>query len=201
MKPEDLFAAIGGVETYRLIQSELSIQQSSRKTEVEDSQMYQKKNRRLFPNIMVAVLIAAMLATTVFAAAGFILFESPKQMIDALFGNKTGYDDAAWSVPDYQGDVAAQYHSDRAPVDNSIAETLASQAETIGQSITYAGHTLTVDTNMYDAVTKCGFVTYTIENPNGLRPYSVGPTGEVFFPAGEQPPPLPCAPISTPTTT
>lgn len=147
--------------------------------------MYSKNHRRLFPNIMVAILIVAMLATTVFAAVGFILFDNPKQMIDTLFGNNTGYDNADWSVPDNKGDVAAEYHSDRTPVDASIAEELAPQAEAVGQSITYAGHTLTVDANLYDAATKCGFVTYTIENPNGIRSYNVGPTGEISFPYGE----------------
>lgn len=185
MKSEDLFAAIGGVESSRLERSELTVNQSSRNTHEEETKMYQKNHRRLFPNIMVAILIVAMLATTVFAAVGFILFDNPKQMIDTLFGNNTGYDNADWSVPDNKGDVAAEYHSDRTPVDDSIAEELAPQAEAVGQSITYAGHTLTVDANLYDAATKCGFVTYTIENPNGIRSYNVGPTGEISFPYGE----------------
>lgn len=147
--------------------------------------MYQKNHRHLFPNTLTAILIAVMLATTVFAAVGFILFDNPMQMIDTLFGNHTGYDHADWNVPDSQGDTAAEYHADRTPVDTGIAEALAPQAEVVGQSITYAGHTLTVDANLYDAATKCGFVTYTIENPNGIRAYAVDPTGEISFPYGE----------------
>lgn len=184
MNAEILFAAIGGLEASRLERTELTIHQSSSKTNVEESSMYQKK-RRFFPTVLVAVLITALLATTAFAAAGFILFDNPKQMIDKLFGSETGHDTAQWTVPDYKGDVAAEYHSERSSVDEQAAETLAPLVEPIGQSITFGGHTLTVDANMYDAATSCGFVTYTIENPNGIRPYTVFPDGEVEFPFGE----------------
>lgn len=182
MNAQDLFAAIGGVESTRLERSELTVQ-SSRTTQVEETNMYQSKKSRTFRSVLTAALIAAMLATTAFAATGYLLFDSPRQMIDTLFGNETGYDSADWSVPDYKGDVAAELHTDRAPVEAAAAETLVPQ--TVNQSMTWSGHTLTVDANLYDPVTKCGFVTYTIENPDGLREYAVQPNGEVWFPQGE----------------
>lgn len=185
MRPEDLFAAIGGVESSRLEQSEFTANQSSRVKNVEEKPMYAKNRNHLFPKILAAALIAVMLATTVFAAVGYLLFDNPKQMLDALFGNNTGYDDAAWSVPDYKGDIAAEYHSDRVPLEEGSAEALASHIRSVNQSVSYAGHTLTVDTNVYDSVTKCGFLTYTIEKTDGIRPYAVAPNGEVFFPYGE----------------
>lgn len=184
MNAEILFAAIGGLEASRLERTELTIHQSSSKTNVEESSMYQKK-RRFFPTVLVAVLITALLATTAFAAAGFILFDNPKQMIDKLFGNETGHDATQWTVPDNKGDVAAEYHSERVPVDEQAAEAMAPLVDPVGQSITFGGHTLTADANIYDAATNCGFVTYTIENPNGIRPYDVLPDGEVEFPFGE----------------
>lgn len=177
MTPEDLFSAIGGVESSRLERTELGMSSWNK----EETTMYAKKTRVL-RSVLIAAIVTVMLATTVFAA-GYILFENPKQMFDALFG-KT-YDNVEWSVPDYKGDVAAEFHSDRVPVDESVAETLEKSVETVGQSITWHGHTLTVDTNVYDAVTKCGFVTYTIENPKGIREYNVAPNGEVCFPYGE----------------
>lgn len=178
MKAEDLFTAIGGVETSRLERSEWKVQEQMGK--------YQRKTShfRLGRNILAAALIAAMLATTVFAA-GYLLFDSPKQMIDALFGRHPGQESSSWSVPDYKGDVAAEYHSDRVPVNEQAVENMAPHTQSIGQSITWAGHTLTVDASMYDAQTECGFVTYSIENPDGIRPYNVAPNGEISFPYGE----------------
>lgn len=184
MKSEDLFAAIGGLEASRLERSELNVKQSSQNHYEEETIMYQKKHR-LFPNLLVAVLIISLLATTVFAAVGFLLFDNPIQMLDTLFGSHAGHEAVDWGVSNNKGDIVAEYHSDRTPIDESVANQLAPEAEVIGRSITYAGHTLAVDANLYDAATKCGFVTYTIENPDGIRPYNVGPTGEVTFPGGE----------------
>lgn len=183
MKSEDLFLAIGNVESSRLQRSELMMQSSD--DEMEETSMYQKKTNRIFHNVLVAVMIAATLATAAFAAVGYTLFDNPKDMLDTLFGNKTGYDDAAWTVPNYKGDVAAQYHSERVSVDETISGSLADQAEPVGKSMTWAGHTLTVDANLYDPATQSGFLTYTIENPNGIRAYDVEPNGEVYFPYGE----------------
>lgn len=183
MKSEDLFLAIGGVESSRLERTELSLRQSSAKQK-EETTMYQSKRTRIVHNTLVAVLIAATLATAAFAAVGYTLFDNPKDMLDTLFGNKT-YDSATWTVPNYKGDVAAQYHSERVSVDETISGSLADQAEPVGKSITWAGHTLTVDANLYDPTTQSGFLTYTIENPNGIRTYAVAPNGEIGFPNGE----------------
>ena len=38
---------------------------------------------------------------------------------------------------------------------------------------------------MYDKVTKCGLLTYTIENPDGLPHYEVDNNGKIWFPGGE----------------
>ena len=183
-KQEALFRAIGQLEESQLAQSEHTMLNLSHAQ--EDKNMDNKKcKRRILPNILVAILIVTMLATTAFAAVGYLLFDTPIQMIQALFGNETGYDAVNWSVEGNSGETYA-YSADRAPVDESVArENLEPVVEPVGQSITYAGHTLTVDANGYDAATKCGFVTYTIENPDGLRQYQVQANGEVWFPLGE----------------
>ena len=183
-KQEALFRAIGQLEESQLAQTEHTMLNLSHAQ--EDENMDKKKcKRRILPNILVAVLIVTMLATTAFAAVGYLLFDTPIQMIQALFGNETGYDEVNWSVEGNSGETYA-YSADRTPVDESVAkENLEPLVEPVGQSITYAGHTLTVDANGYDAATKCGFVTYTIENPDGLRPYQVQANGEVWFPLGE----------------
>lgn len=183
-KQEALFRAIGQLEESQLAQSEHSMLIFSHAQ--EDENMDKKKcKRRILPNILVAVLIVTMLATTAFAAVGYLLFDTPIQMIQALFGDETGYDEVNWSVEGNSGETYT-FSADRAPVDENVAkDALEPLVEPVGQSITYAGHTLTVDANGYDAATKCGFVTYTIENPDGLRPYQVQANGEVWFPSGE----------------
>lgn len=178
MKAEDLFTAIGGVETSRLERSEWEVHDQMGKYQNKTSHL------RLGRNILVAALIAATLATTVFAA-GYLFFDSPKQMIDTLFGRHPGQESSSWSIPNYKGEVAAEYHSDRVPVNEQAAENMEPHTQSVGQSITWAGHTLTVDASMYDAQTECGFVTYSIENPDGIRPYNVAPYGEISFPYGE----------------
>ena len=183
-KQEALFRAIGQLEESQLAQTEDTMLNLSYAQ--EDENMDKKKcKRRILPNILVAVLIVTMLATTAFAAVGYLLFDTPIQMIQALFGNETGYDEVNWSVEGNSGETYA-YSADRAPVDENVAkDALEPLVEPVGQSITYAGHTLTVDANAYDAATKCGFLTYTIENPDGLRQYEVQANGEVWFPLGE----------------
>lgn len=183
-KQEALFRAIGQLEESQLARSEHTMRNLSVVQEDENMDKNRHK-RRILPSILVAILIAAMLATTAFAAVSYLLFDNPMQMIEALFGNETGYDEVNWSVEGNSGETYA-YSADRAPVDESVArENLEPLVESVGQSITYAGHTLTVDANAYDAATKCGFLTYTIENPDGLRQYKVQANGEVWFPLGE----------------
>ena len=65
-----------------------------------------------------------------------------------------------------------------------MAEEAAPLVSPVGQSISWEGYTLAIDANMYDSVTKCGLLTYTLENPEGLD-YSLQSDGEVWFPGGE----------------
>ena len=70
-------------------------------------------------------------------------------------------------------------------MDESAASEAANLVSPVGQSITWEGYTLTVDANLYDRATKCGVLTYTLENPDGLAHYEVEPDGKFFFPDGE----------------
>ena len=50
-----------------------------------------------------------------------------------------------------------------------------------GQSISWNGYTLRVDANLYDQVTKCGVMTYTLENSEGIGGYETEDNGKVWF--------------------
>lgn len=183
MKREDLFLAIGQVESSRLERSELAV--PSR--EPEEDKTMNVRPRRIFRNLLIAAVIVSLLTVTAYAAVGYLIFESPEDMISALFGDKTGFDHSDGSITPFEDgiNIIVEPTFDRVPVDEKIMEEEAVPlVETVGQSITWEGYTLTVDANLYDSVTKCGLITYILENPKGLD-YSLQSTGEVWFPGGE----------------
>ena len=181
MKREDLFLAIGQVENSRLERSELAV--PSR--EPEEDKTMSVRPRRIFRNLLIAAVIVSLLTVTAYAAVGYLIFESPEDMISALFGDKTGFDHSDGSIrPDPNGPptgIIVEPTYDRVPAD---AEVVASEAaplvEAVGQSIHWGGYTLTVDANLYDSVTKCGMVTYLLENPDGLPEYKLQYDGEIW---------------------
>lgn len=181
MKREDLFLAIGQVESSRLERSELAV--PSR--EPEEDKTMNVRPRRIFRNLLIAAVIVSLLTVTAYAAVGYLIFESPEDMISALFGDKTGFDHSDGSIrPDPNGPptgIIVEPTYDRVPAD---AEVVASEAaplvEAVGQSIHWGGYTLTVDANLYDSVTKCGMVTYLLENPDGLPEYKLQSDGEIW---------------------
>lgn len=191
MKREDLFLAIGEVEESRLMRTELTVECPSEGPEREEQTM--KKHTRttsVIRSILIAAVIVSTLAVTAFAVSGFLLFDSPAQMLHALFGDQTGYDHSDGSITrdPYGGPEAILVEPtfDRVPVDETLAKAeLEPLVETVGQSISWYGYTLTVDAHLYDAATRCGVVTYTLENPQGIKPYEVQSDGEFYFPGGE----------------
>lgn len=191
MKREDLFLAIGAVEESRLARSDLAVSGPSGACHKEEANMKKKgiSARRIIRSILVAALVLSMVSITAYAAVGYLIFDSPSEMLTSIFGDKTGYDHkdvTQWTDPEKPGSVYDNPAYDRVPVDEAVAQSEAApMVSPVGQSISWQGYTLTVDANMYDQVTKCGVLTYTIENPNGMTPYVVGTNGMVTFPDGE----------------
>ena len=189
MKAEELFLAIGEVESSRLTRSELTAARPSGQREQEEPKMKKRNVSRILRNLLVAALIVSALAVTAYAVAGFVIFDSPQDMISGLFGDKTGYDHkdvTHFTDPEKPGEVYDIPAYDRVPVDESVAASEAVPlVSPVGQSISWEGYTLTVDANMYDQVTKCGVLTYTLENPDGIADYALQENGEIYFPDGE----------------
>ena len=183
MRSEDLFLAIGSVEESRLARSELGVSSGA---DMEDRKM-NVKPKRIIRNFFVAAVIVSMLAVTAYAVTGFLIFDSPEEMVSFVFGNKTGFDQAAaGEILDSDGNLLNVQHGfERVPADETIvAEEVAPHVDPVGQSISWKGYTLTVDANLYDSVTQCGLVTYTLESTDPLG-YSLQSDGEVWFPEGE----------------
>lgn len=183
MKREDLFDAIGLVEESRLERTEAPcfvIRQ-------EDSNMKKQngKTRRVLRNLLVAAVIVSVLTVTAFATAGYLVFDSPEEMISTLFGDKTGFDHNESDIipsPYEPGEEIYIAGFDRVPAkEGETLQEVASTVTTVGQSISWKGYTLTVDSFLYDPTTETGIVTYTLENPEGLPEYDAEPNGEVYF--------------------
>lgn len=182
MKHEDLFLAIGSVEESRLLRSEMAVSSDMQK---EVTNMKQRPTR-IFRNILIAAVIVSMLALTACAIAGFLLYDSPKEMIAAIFGDATGFDHSDGSIrPDPFGGpegILVEPTYDRVPVDETVAgEDVAPYVDAVGKSVSFKGYTLTVDAVLYDGATRCGFVTYLLENPDGLPNYKLQSTGEIWY--------------------
>lgn len=189
MKSEDLFLAIGEVEGSRLLRSELTVQEPSAVVCKEEPVMKKKRANpgRIIRNSLVAAILISMLGVTAYAVGGFLIFDSPEEMVASIFGDKTGYDHSDGSITPFEDgiNVIIEPTYDRVPVDEEVAaQEAAPLVNAVGQSISWEGYTLTIDANLYDSVTKCGLVTYTLENPEGVN-YSLQSTGEVWFPQGE----------------
>lgn len=187
MKAEELFLAIGEVESSRLTRSELTAARPSGQREQEEPKMKKRNVSRILRNLLVAALIVSLLAVTAYAVAGFVIFDSPQDMISSLFGDRTGYDHkdvTHFTDPEKPGEVYDIPAYDRVPVDESVAASEAVPlVSPVGQTISWEGYTLTVDANMYDQVTKCGVLTYTLEKPDGIPSYALQENGQITFPA------------------
>lgn len=177
MKWEDLFIAIGEADDQMLAASELTV----------------KGRKPVFRSLLVAVMVSLMLLLAGCAAIGYTLFDSPREMLKAFFGDETGYDHVEGG-PIYGEDGSLdglQPTFERAPLNESVAaEDVEPYVSPVGQSISWKGYTLTVDSFMHDAGTGCGILCYTLENPEGI-PYVVDVDGRVGFPGGdlvEEPP-------------
>lgn len=182
MKKEDLFLAIGSVEESRLLRSEGNVSSNLPK---EENTM-QTRPVRMVRNLLIAAIVVSMLAVTAYAVAGFLIYDSPDEMIAAIFGDRTGFDHSEGSIrrDPYGGPegILVEPTFDRVPVDETVAgEDVAPYVDAVGQSVSFRGYTLTIDAFLYDSTTRCGFVTYLLENPDGLPEYQLQSTGEIFY--------------------
>lgn len=182
MTKEELFLAIGQVEESRLARTELSVQEPS--AEKKEEPVVKKKSvtlGRVIRNLLVAATIISMLGVTAYAAAAYLIFDSPEEMVTAIFGDQTGFDHLArGEILDEDGNILAiQYAQHRVPAgEEVVAEEAVPLVEPVQQSLCWAGYTLTVDANLYDHASKCGLLTYTLENPNGIE-YDLHSNGEI----------------------
>lgn len=180
MRSEELFLAIGNVEENRLARSEMTVSVP----ENQKDKRGKRAGRSALRMVLVAALLVSLLAVTAYAVTGFLIFENPEDMVAAIWGDQTGFDHKEVSQVENKAKPGSFYKTpafDRIPVDETVvAEDIAPHVDVIGKSVEAGGYTLTVDAFMYDEATKCGFVTYLLENPAGI-PYKLQSNGEIWY--------------------
>lgn len=193
MKREDLFLAIGDVEESRLDRCESSGAPSGA-DHWEDNEMdtyakYRKKNK-VVRGLLIAAIVATMLATTAFAYGGFVVYENPKAMLEAFFGEQP--------APHGPECLCAECVATEPTFERGVLNEDAAMAEVapyiseIGNSVTdeRMGYQLTVDAYAYDPATGCGLVYYTLENHGNVAlTYNLQSDGEIWdiSPSSNQP--------------
>ena len=125
--------------------------------------------RKLF----LAAAIAATLAATALAYAEFRKYENPGEMLDGFFGDREipsvlDHQEAWGQVPDNQ----------RVALDPDAAAYVEPFIAAVEQTVTEGDTRLTVHGNLYDSVTGCGILYYTLENPRGIE-YTLYHDGEI----------------------
>lgn len=182
MNREELFAAIGQVEEYRLARMEITSLPPTTETK-EETQMKtgRKSSRRIFRGLLIAAVVVTLLATTVFAYAGFVVYENPRAMLEAFFGKQ----------PEVHGEdcqcekcitTFPEFQREELDVDTAM-EDVAPWISQVGDSVVdeCMGNRLTVDAYTYDPNTGCGLVYYTLENEKGRAlTYNLQPDGEIY---------------------
>lgn len=150
MKQEDLFRAIGELDTLRLAKTE------------EDLPM--KTGMKFTRRLLIAAVVTALLAGSAYATHYF-LFDSPKEMVTGLYGS--GASLAPSEASDDQKPWPNSYvlpGYDKRPVDETTAQAMEGWISPVGQTLENGGNRLTVDAYVYDSAMKVGFVTLALEH-------------------------------------
>lgn len=184
MSREELFLAIGEVEEKYLARTELITSSGGKQ---EDKHM---KPAKYIRNLLIAAVVISMLAVTVYAAAAYLIFDSPEEMLAALYGDRTGFDhkDVTLIEDPWKPESPIENPAyDRVPADETLVqEDVAPYVSPVGQVLRLDTRTLTIDALMYDSATQCGLLTYTLEDSEGVQSYYLQPNGEITF-RGVQP--------------
>lgn len=150
MKQEDLFRAIGELDSLRLAKTE------------EDLSM--KSGMKLTRRLLIAAVVTALLAGSAYATHYF-LFDSPKEMVTGLYGSDASL--APSEASDEQKPWPNSYvlpGYDKRPVDETTAQAMEDWISPVGQTLENGGNRLTVDAYVYDSAMKVGFVTLALEH-------------------------------------
>lgn len=183
MKREDLFIAIGQVGEERLARCEKNAVPSN-DMHWEGTEMKTNHNKpfaKVFRGLLIAAVVMTMLATTVFAYTGFVVYENPGAMLEAFFGTRQaqhgpdcGCEKCTAIIPTVQ----------REELDlNTAMKDVAPFISLVGDSVIdeCMCNRLTVDAYTYDSATGCGLVYYTLENEKGRAlTYNLQPDGEIY---------------------
>ncbi len=168
MNREELFLAIGGVEESRLARSELCVSSGNVQ---EDSMNF--KPKRVIRNLLIAAVIISTLAVTAYAYTGYVVFENPRAMLEAFFGEQTKPHGPDCGCAEC---TATDPTAERETLDVEKAmENVAPYISEVGESFVYepTGLKFTVDAHLFDEAVGCGLVYYTMERTEDMAEYPI----------------------------
>lgn len=133
-----------------------------------------KRNKIRVMTLVAAVLLVCALATSAFAYTGFVVYENPGQMLEALFGSGSEQNHEGKVYVDDVGQWMREPSFQKEELDTQAAEEyVAPYIFEVGQTITHNGNTLVADAAAYDPTTRCGIVYLhlNMDNPDVLPEY------------------------------
>ena len=143
-----------------------------------------KKKIRI-PALAAAALLICALATTAFAYTSFVVYENPREMMEAFFGGSNS-DEGAIVVDEY-GQTIVNPSFQREELNESAAQEYVEPfTYEVGQSVSADGKTLTVDGYAYDSNTQCGLIYMSLEMPGGFPEYKIANSGQLIWQGQEQ---------------
>ena len=111
-----------------------------------------KRNKLRGMTLVAAVLLVCALATSAFAYTSYVVYENPGQMLEALFGNSGILSNEGKVYVDDVGQIHYEPSFEKEELNEQAAEEyVAPYIFEVGQSVSFAGNTLTVDAVSYDA--------------------------------------------------
>ena len=128
------------------------------------SRIQEKPRRKTAPRIFLAAAIAAALAVSAVAYAEFQKYEKPEQMLEGFYGNTQ--QDSVIGEKRPWGELP---DSERVALDLQAARLVAPFIADVGRTVKEEDTVLTVHSNLYDSVTGCGILYYSLENPKGIQ--------------------------------
>lgn len=158
--------------------------------EAIESRIQRKMTIRKTRYLLIAALIAL---AALLVGCGIVytlsLYNSPREMIASIFGDRTGFDHRGVTTvtapEDFHVPPTELPAYDRVPVDIKVVDEVTPHISSVGQSMTLNGVTMTVDACLYDSKTGCGVLTYVLHYPSGLPEYQLTDNGELLF-TGEE---------------
>ena len=163
LKMIDLFAEVDAAQVPIRDASGICVQRIQALTL---SKLPARQKKHTISRVFLAAAIAATLAVSALAYAGFMTYKNPEQMLQDAYG-----DAQLDSLVDATGPYGPVPDIQRVPVSQAAVEQAAPYVASVERTVKDGNLSLTVHGHLYDSVTGCGVIYYTLENTEDIPYY------------------------------